>query len=329
MPLTPQMIDHVRHWSRHMAWMLWIGRLAAERWRFRNTLDGWTALNATLEATPNGLLLEPSATDPIFRRTGLSFSGADHRYFIIDVERIAPRPSGTWDGKIFYVTGGHGESASFYKQFDEIGMGRHLIVADMHALTVGGTDWQSSTITAVRFDLDHDTGGAFIIHGVHIGDPDLYLWSGSHHLTYLGRTWYGYGYLARMESVRQREGVEHVEQVFELNGLDPTIIADLDESVRGRPASIWLAGIADDRQVVRDPLLLSDTLIQDTLGWTYSLDGSTVTLRLTAHDALPFLGRIKGTKWSNESQQVEFSGDTGFKYNAAIALQGPAITWTQ
>lgn len=331
MPLTPDMITHIRHWSRNMAWLVWIARKAAERWRFRGTADGWSPnANATLTTTPNGLILNEVVADANISITGLAIDGATHRYVILDLERVAFGSVGTWQGVLRYATSGHGFSLSFYKVIENIGLGeRRLQVLDMHALTVGGTDWQTNEITQLRVDLDDDAGGQFVIHGIHVGEADLYLWSGSYHLTHWGRTWYGYGYLTQIESIRRREGIEHVEQVFEFNGLDPSIIADLDTSVRGRPLSIWLGGLDNDRQIVRDPLLLSDSIIQDSLGWTYSLDQSTVKLRLTGHDGLPALGRIKGTKWSNESQLAEYSGDVGFKYNAPIALQGPAVTWSQ
>lgn len=156
--------------------------------------------------------------------------------------------------------------------------------------------------------------------------PDLRVWSGSHHITYSGETWYGYGYLTAIEPMKKGEGTEQIEQVFELNGIDPSILATLDASVRQLPADIWLAGIGQDRQVINDPLHVSD-LLQDTLGWRYASDG-TVTLRLVTYDALPFLGKANGGKWSNENQQERYPGDTGFSYNSQIALQGAAVQWT-
>lgn len=156
--------------------------------------------------------------------------------------------------------------------------------------------------------------------------PDLYVWSGSHHMSYGGNVYYGYGYLTSIETIRKGEGTQQIEQVFELNGLDPSILADLDTSVRSLEAEIWLAGIGQDRQFISDPLKVSN-LVQDTIAWRYSSDG-TVTLRLTTYDALPFLGRVNGGKWSYEDQLDRYPGDTGFRENSAIALAGPAIQWT-
>lgn len=157
---------------------------------------------------------------------------------------------------------------------------------------------------------------------------DLYVWSGSHPITWDGNTYLGYGYLSSIQSMRKGAGTEHIEQVFELSGINPSILAELDESVRGLRARIWLAGLGGDRQIIRDPILIAD-LVQDTLGWDYSQDGSSVTLRLTTFDALPLLGKINGGKWSNEDQLERYANDSGFKYNAPIALQGPPVQWQQ
>ena len=156
---------------------------------------------------------------------------------------------------------------------------------------------------------------------------DLYVWTGSHAITYAGNTYRGYGYLSSIEPMKKGDGTEHIEQTFTLNGLDPTILTGLNASVRGLAAEIYLAAIGHDRQIITAPCLVS-SLVQDTLGWDYALGDGTVTLRLVTYDALPLLGRSTGGKFSYEDQQTRFAGDEGFYYNSAIALQGQAVQWT-
>lgn len=125
----------------------------------QGSTNSFTASEATLTGAVGGALFEPTGDDPILRRTGLSFSGSDNRYIEIDVERVSARSGGAvWQGTCFYTTAGHPESASFYKQFSEVGLmqpgDRKAFVLDMSQLTVGGTDWISNTITGVRFDFD-------------------------------------------------------------------------------------------------------------------------------------------------------------------------------
>jgi len=154
---------------------------------------------------------------------------------------------------------------------------------------------------------------------------DLYAWSGVHTLSYGGQDYRGVGHVAGMSTIRKNDDLEHVEQQLKLSGLDPSALTELDSSVRGRTASIWLAALNDSGQVIADPLLLQE-LQQDTLQWDRAADDS-VTLSLNTFEALPFVGRATGRKWSYESQREAYASDTGFKYNTAIALQGPPIDW--
>lgn len=154
---------------------------------------------------------------------------------------------------------------------------------------------------------------------------DLYAWSGTHTLSYGGHNYVGVGHVAGMSTLRKNDDLEHVEQQLTLSGLDPSALTDLDSSVRGRTAKVWLAALNDDGQIIADPLLLQD-LLQDTLQWERSAD-DTVTLRLNTFEALPFVGRATGTKWSHDGQLAAYADDVGFKYNAPIALNGPPIDW--
>jgi hypothetical protein len=145
-----------------------------------NSLLGWTGQTATVTATSSGMTFVPTGTDPMLRSpTGLSINGAIQRYVAIDIERIALRTLGGWDGHIYYQTAGHAETGSFYNTFPEITnvVGtRVTIILDMHTLSVGGTDWAISTIMQFRIDFeDGQTDGVtpdgqFKIHSIIVGD---------------------------------------------------------------------------------------------------------------------------------------------------------------
>lgn len=160
------------------------------------------------------------------------------------------------------------------------------------------------------------------------GDPtDLYAWSGTHTINYDGHDWVGVGHVAGMETIRKTDGISHVVQKLTLSGLDPTVLTSLDSNVRGRGAKIWLGGLNDSGQVVSSPILVQE-LVQETLNWSRSA-GDTIKLELSCYEALPFVGRATGKKWSYEGQLEEYPGDTGFYYNAPIALTGVAVEWRQ
>jgi hypothetical protein len=121
-------------------------------YQFTNTTDSWTAAGATLTTAANYVTVNSTGIDPAIRRT-VSFAGSQYPYIQINIFRTS---GSTWDGKVFYSTSGHGESALFYMQIPEPawdGVNYQLITLDMRSLTVGGTDWTDNTITNVRLDF--------------------------------------------------------------------------------------------------------------------------------------------------------------------------------
>lgn len=131
---------------------------------FTNTTESFTASNATLTAGPTYLTVNSTGADPAIRRT-VNFAGSQYPYVQIRLLRTA----GTgWDGKIFYTTAGHAESGLFYAQMTEpvYGGAFQWITVDMRNLTIGGTDWTTSTITGIRIDLGLTAADDFQIDAV-------------------------------------------------------------------------------------------------------------------------------------------------------------------
>jgi hypothetical protein len=141
---------------------------------------GWAAEQANLTATTSGMIVAPTSPDPIMRSpAGLAIDGGTQRYIRLDVERLAVRTAGTWQGAVLYITSGHPESGSFVKTFPELDNtigARQVYVIDMHALTAGGTDWADNIITRLRIDFEDGQVGAvtpngqFKIHSVIVGE---------------------------------------------------------------------------------------------------------------------------------------------------------------
>lgn len=138
---------------------------------FNGTDAGWTGSNVTLTPALGGLEVLATGADPQVRKGSLSIVGADNHFVTIEVTRLTA--GATWDGRVLYTTAGHAESASFYKQIaatDVFTIGdRVMITLDMSALTVGGTDWTSSTITGLRLDLDATGTGSWKLNSVQVG----------------------------------------------------------------------------------------------------------------------------------------------------------------
>jgi hypothetical protein len=129
-------------------------------YNFTNTAESFTATGATITNGATYITVTSTSTDPQIRRT-VSFAGSQYPYIQINIFRTAGKD---WDGKIYYSTAGHGESASYYVQVAEPtwdGVNYKAITIDMRTLTAGGSDWTNNTITNVRFDFGLTTADIF------------------------------------------------------------------------------------------------------------------------------------------------------------------------
>ena len=129
-----------------------------QKWDFTNTLDGWSTGGWTAETLPTSVRLTGISSNPQFARSGLSISGALYDKVRVRIRRVSG--SGTWEGKCYYTTSGHGISDSYYKSVAAPSSltSWNTVEFDMAALTAGGSDWSSSTITAIRIDPVHVSG---------------------------------------------------------------------------------------------------------------------------------------------------------------------------
>ncbi len=123
-------------------------------WQFVSGAEGWTVNAGSLTHSGETLTFTAGNADPQFIRTGLSIVGAQN-----PVVRVRARPltaSPTFQGQLFYSTAGHSWSASFVKTLPNPGIAQNqwrVFEFDMTALSAGGTDWITNTITGLRIDL--------------------------------------------------------------------------------------------------------------------------------------------------------------------------------
>jgi predicted phage tail protein len=142
-------------------------------WNFDSTAEGWTANNSTLSFPSAGVMRQTAtAGDPSIQVSGLSINGGLFTKVRMSITRRAGAAAADWDGQFFYSTSGHGFTASFRKVLanPNLAIGASTILEfDMAALTAGGADWTSSTITALRVDLGLVSGSAFDIDWIAVG----------------------------------------------------------------------------------------------------------------------------------------------------------------
>ncbi|WP_447651549.1 TipJ family phage tail tip protein [Pseudomonas abietaniphila] len=142
-------------------------------WNFDSTAEGWTATNSSLAFPSAGVMRQTAtAADPSISVTGLSINGGLYSKVRVSITRRAGAAATDWDGRLFYSTSGHGISSSYVKVLanPNLAIGSSVVLEfDMAALTAGGTDWVSSTITVLRLDLGLSSGGAFDVDWIAVG----------------------------------------------------------------------------------------------------------------------------------------------------------------
>ena len=143
---------------------------AAITWNFNGTADGWTGQNATVTAQAAAARVSSANTDPMFRSpSGLGIDGS--KDFIVQA-RITRVAGSGWEGSCFYSGGTYGESYSSYKIITnpQLTPGQSAVLTwDMSALTAGGTDWTTHTISQIRLDFGASAADVFDVDWVAIG----------------------------------------------------------------------------------------------------------------------------------------------------------------
>jgi hypothetical protein len=144
----------------------------ATLWATDGDAEGWTASGAVATVSASQLRLASSGGDPILRRTGLSIAGASNTTVRVRIKRES---GAGWQGTVYYTTAGHGESASYYKAIPEPtydANGWAVAEWNMAALSAGGTDWTSNTITGVRLSLGTSSADVFYLDWVAVGSEN-------------------------------------------------------------------------------------------------------------------------------------------------------------
>lgn len=150
-------------------------------WNFFGTDAGWTVGNANLILSDDYITIGgPSGTFDMqfIGPEGLNIDGSKH--FMIDVEIMRTAGAG-WDGSAYYKTAGHGFTNSFREVASQPAWtGDFLTITyDMTALSSGGSDWITNTITQIRLDFGNTVSDIFRVRSVRIrrNDAELATWS--------------------------------------------------------------------------------------------------------------------------------------------------------
>lgn len=149
-------------------------------------------------------------------------------------------------------------------------------------------------------------------------------WTGIGTLAYGGYNWAGIGTLGAVTPVRQTSDIAIQDIQFTLSGVDPDILADLNEDVRNLTGSLWLACFGDKGEVIADPYQLVDALLDyQTL---HVGDDGSATISITARTGFYTLDRGIDEAWTPESQKLDYPTDVGL--DMIPGLQNQDVRWT-
>lgn len=146
-------------------------------WDFDSGLDSWSHRAQTgnaLAASGGIVTLTSGGTNSTYliSPNNLGYSGADVPVIRMRVRRTDADPDTNWSGIAYYITSGHGYSASYYKSIASPQAAQNewfIAEFDMSALTAGGTDYLTNSITRLRFDFSSSVTAVWEIDWVALG----------------------------------------------------------------------------------------------------------------------------------------------------------------
>lgn len=149
-------------------------------------------------------------------------------------------------------------------------------------------------------------------------------WTGIGKLSWNGYDWTGSGTLGTVTPIKHTSDLIIQEINFSLAGVDPAVVATLNDNVRNLSGKVWLACLGPGNSVIRDPYQIVDALL-DYQSFSAADDG-TVGISITARTGFYTLDRALDEAWTTEEQKLTYPTDSGL--DLISSLQNQAIQWT-
>ena len=171
--------------------------------------------------------------------------------------------------------------------------------------------------------LGADEQALFFAVKAEFDTDDILVWSGIDDLVIGSDTYTGAGTLLSVSNSEDNLELKSNGLVVALSGMDTTVVNyALTENYQNRPITIFMGYVMGGTNEVAGTLTLfkgrmTSLVINDTP------EGSTVTI--DAENRLVDLDRPSNLRYTKESQNFLFSGDTGF--NRVASLQDKQINW--
>jgi hypothetical protein len=148
------------------------------------------------------------------------------------------------------------------------------------------------------------------------------LWSGVGTLSWDGKSWSGVGTLLGISGIDETNEIRASGLTVSLSGVPSDLLsAALGDARSGKTGRVYLAFFSGG-SIVADPILQ----FEGRLDVPAIEDGpETATISISYESELIDLERARERRYTPEDQAIDFPGDLGFDYVAA--LQDAQITW--
>lgn len=136
-------------------------------WDFRNSVDGWGPLYASLTALSDSMRVTSTASDPMIFSPNFSLNGGTYDKIRMKVRRTA---GSAWDGALYYFNANHGDHGSYFCSINDTTVLNEWVILewDMAKSTIPA-DWYGGTVTRLRIDLGASAADVFEIDWISVG----------------------------------------------------------------------------------------------------------------------------------------------------------------
>lgn len=153
---------------------------------------------------------------------------------------------------------------------------------------------------------------------------DVRVWSGIGDITFNSEVYQGVGTLGRISEILETEGLEAAGVALELSGVPTSMISTaLGQMRQDKVGTIWLGFLDSSKQLVADPIEIFSGLTDAAEIDPEGPDTSKILANLESR--MIRLKRAKVSRFTDESQKVNFPNDRGFEY--VNGLQDAQIVW--
>ena len=161
---------------------------------------------------------------------------------------------------------------------------------------------------AVKAEFDTDT---------------IRLWTGIDDITVDGETYTGAGSLLAVGDIEDTMEVKSTNCTFTLSGMDKTVLdLALSEDIQNRKITLLMGYLSGGGNVSAGEIVLFSGRMTNL---TISDETNGMTVAINAENRLVDLNRPCNLRYTQQSQQIISSGDTGFKY--VLAIQDKPVEW--